>query len=142
MCRPLGIIENSLVSNGCIIDGTVINSILSPGVHVDQGAVVCDSVIMTNTTIEAGARVDRCILDEEVRIGDKAELGVGHDNTRNQLEPLNLYAGITIVGRRAHVRAGALIGLNCRIDPNVTPEDFLQLEIPSGRTVPRRSLSS
>ena len=49
-CLPPGEIIKSMVSNGCVINGTVINSVLSPGVCVEQGAVVRDSVIMNDTT--------------------------------------------------------------------------------------------
>jgi glucose-1-phosphate adenylyltransferase len=134
-CRPPGVIENSLVSTGCVVEGTVINSVLSPDVCIARGAVVRDSVLMSKTFIENGAWVERCILDEEVRIGKGAQVGVGHDNTANHLEPQNLYAGITLVGMRAHVPAGVIVGLNCRIDPNVASEDFQQPIISSGNTV-------
>jgi glucose-1-phosphate adenylyltransferase len=62
---------------------------------------------------------------------------VGDDNTPNQLEPANLNTGITIVGKRARIPAGATIGRNCRIDPNVTPDDFEQLDILSAAVVAR-----
>ncbi|HBY99208.1 MAG TPA: glucose-1-phosphate adenylyltransferase [Chloroflexi bacterium] len=136
--KPPGTIENSLVSNGCIIHGSVINSLLSPGVQVERGAVVRESVIMNDTTIRAGALIDRSVLDKEIEVGAEAQVGVGKDNTPNQLEPGNLNSGITIVGKRAQVPSGVIIGRNCRIDPNVTPDDFQQREIPSGATVTRR----
>jgi glucose-1-phosphate adenylyltransferase len=117
----------------------VINSILSPGVCIERGAVVRDSVIMNDTTIRADALVDRCILDKEIEIGAGAQVGVGDDNTPNQLEPANLDVGITIFGKRARIPAGATIGRNCRIDPNVTPDDFERTEIPSGGTITHRS---
>jgi len=138
-CTPFGEIKNSLTSNGCVVNGAVINSVLSPGVCVERGAVVRDSVIMNDTTIKAGALVNRCILDKEIEVGPKAQVGVGDDNTPNQLEPANLNTGITIVGKRARIPAGATIGRNCRIDSNVTPDDFEKLETPSGGTVTRRS---
>jgi glucose-1-phosphate adenylyltransferase len=138
-CTPFGEIKNSLTSNGCVISGSVINSVLSPGVRVERGAVVRDSVIMNDTTIKAGALVNRCILDKEVQVGQKAQVGAGDDDTPNQSEPANLNTGITIVGKRALVPAGAVIGRNCRIDSNVTPDDFETLEVPSGGTVVRRS---
>jgi ADP-glucose pyrophosphorylase len=53
-------------SDGCIIHGTVINSVLSPGVYVERGAVVRDSVIMNDTTVLAGAVIDRRVLDKEI----------------------------------------------------------------------------
>ncbi len=131
---PAGV-GRSLVSNGCIVYGTVVNSVLSPGVRVEPGAVVRDSVIMMDTIIERGATIDRCVLDKEIEVGENAQIGVGDDNTPNDLEPGNLNAGITIIGKRARIPAGAVIGRNCRIDPNVTPDDFRRLEIASGMTV-------
>jgi glucose-1-phosphate adenylyltransferase len=130
--------RSSLLSNGCVIDGTVIHCILSPGVCVEPGAVVRDSVIMDDTIIRAGAVIDRCILDKEVEIGAGAQLGAGEGLIPNQLEPANIYAGLTIVGKRAHVPAGAIIGRNCRIDAETTLKDYAQLQVPGGATISQR----
>ena len=132
--------RDSLVSNGCVIDGTVIHSVLSPGVCVEPGAVVRDSVIMDDTIIRAGALIDRCVLDKDIEIGAGTQVGVGEDMTPNLLEPANINNGITIVGKSACVPAGAIIGRNCRIDANTTPRDYEQLQVPSGATIsPRKS---
>jgi len=133
-----GLSHDSLVSNGCVIEGMVVNSVLSPGVWVERGAVVRDSVIMNDTIIRAGAVVDRCVLDKEIEVGAHAQIGVGDDNTPNQLEPANINTGITIVGKRAHIPAGAVIGRNCRIDPGTTPDDYDQIQVPSGGTISPR----
>jgi glucose-1-phosphate adenylyltransferase len=130
--------RDSLLSNGCVIEGKVVNSVLSPGVRVERGAIVRDSVIMNDTVIRSGAVVDRCVLDKEIEIGAGAQVGVGDDNTPNQLEPANINTGITIVGKRASIPGAAVIGRNCRIDPNTTKDDYDQLEVPSGGTVSRR----
>jgi glucose-1-phosphate adenylyltransferase len=127
--------RTSLVSNGCVIDGTVTHSILSPGVCVETGAVVRDSVIMNDTIIRAGAVIDRCVLDKEIEIGAGTQVGAGDDMTPNLLEPANINTGITIVGKRARVPAGAIIGRNCRIDANTTPNDYDQLQVASGATI-------
>ncbi len=127
--------HSSLLSNGCVIEGTVINSVLSPGVCVESGAVVRDSVIMDDTVIRAGAMVDCCILDKEIEIGMGTQLGAGNDLTPNHLEPANINTGITIVGKRARVPADAIIGRNCCIDANTTPSDYGQLQVPSGATI-------
>lgn len=134
--------RDSLLSNGCVIEGKVVNSVLSPGVWVEPGALVRDSVIMNDTIIRKGAVVDRCVLDKEIEIGAGAQVGVGDDNTPNQLEPANINTGITIVGKRAKIPAKAKIGRNCRIDPGTTQEDYDQLEVPSGGTVSRREFSA
>jgi len=140
--------HDSLLSNGCVINGRVINSVLSPGVCVERGAVVRDSVIMNDTIIRSGAVVDRCVLDKDIEIGTEAQVGVGDDVTPNQLEPANINTGITIVGKRARVPAGAIIGRNCRIDPNTALEDYRQfpdgnlcLQVKSGATISRRELA-
>jgi glucose-1-phosphate adenylyltransferase len=131
----MGQSRDSLVSNGCVIDGTVIHSVLSPGVCVEPGAVVRDSVIMDDTIIRAGAVIDRSILDKEIEIGAETQIGAGENMTPNLLEPANINTGITIVGKRARVPAGAIIGRNCRIDANTTAKDYDQLQVPSGATI-------
>ena len=136
---PTGNAQDTLLSNGCDIKGSVIHSVLSPGVVVEPGAVVRDSVIMNDTVIRAGARVDRCVVDKEVEIGAGAQLGCGEDNIPNQLEPANLDTGITIVGKRARVPAGAIVGGNCRIDPGTTEEDYAGRVVPGGGSVLRRN---
>jgi len=61
---------NSLVSSGVIIaGGTVRRSVLSPGVFVQDGALVEDSVLMDSVVVEPGAVVRRAILDKNVRVG-------------------------------------------------------------------------
>jgi glucose-1-phosphate adenylyltransferase len=129
-------IERSLLSNGCIIiRGSVIHSVLSPGVIVKEGAVVRDSIIMNDTIIGEGSVVDRCILDKEVIVGPGGHLGAGDDNTPNWLEPNRLNTGITIVGKRARLPAGVRVGRNCRIGVAATVDDFPGLDIPSGDSV-------
>ena len=77
-----------------MINGTVVNSVLSPGVRVDVGAVVRDSIIMFDTVIRSGAVVDRAILDKEVVVGQTAIVGDGPDyDTPNRQEPGRLNDG-------------------------------------------------
>jgi len=135
----MGAIQNSLLSNGCVVNGIVIHSVLSPGVVVKAGGVVRDSVIMNDVIVGEGAVVECCVLDKEIEIGPGTRLGGGDDNTPNQLEPANLDTGITIVGKRARIPAGAVIGRNCRIDPSTTIDDYDQLEVPSGGTISKRA---
>jgi glucose-1-phosphate adenylyltransferase len=134
-CIPPGELVNSMASNGCAINGSVINSVLSPGVCVEKGAVVRDSVIMNDTIIRAGAVITRSVLDKEIEVGPNAQLGAGKDNTPNKLEPGNINSGITIVGKRARIPAGVVIGRNCRIDPATTADDYESKEVPSGETI-------
>ena len=134
-----GHVVQSLVSHGCRVDGVVRNSVLSPGVIVEEGAVVRDSIIMFDTVIGRGAVLDRVITDKEAIIGQNAQVGIGDDLTApNQLEPGRLNTGITLVGKRALVPPGTRIGRNARIDPGVTHDDFAHAEVPTGGTVTHR----
>jgi glucose-1-phosphate adenylyltransferase len=59
---------NSLIANGCRIEGTVVNSILFRGVHVHKGATVSNSIIMQNGIIGLNSFVQHSILDKDVRV--------------------------------------------------------------------------
>ena len=72
---PTAQVHRSMISHGCLINGTVVNSVLSPGVRVDVGAVVRDSIVMFDSVIRSGAVVDRAILDKEVVVGQGAIVG-------------------------------------------------------------------
>lgn len=69
------IVKNSIITQGCIIEGTVINSVISSGVKVGKGAVVRDSVIMSDVTIGERACVEYAIIDEDVVIEPGTSIG-------------------------------------------------------------------
>ena len=57
--------SNSLIANGCMIEGTVINSVIFRGVKVAKGAVVKNSIVMQDAQIQEGAEIDHCILNKQ-----------------------------------------------------------------------------
>ncbi len=69
-------VENSLISEGCRIYGTVINSIISGGVIVEDGAIVSDSVIMDDVIVKSGAHVYTSIVDSDSVINENATVGI------------------------------------------------------------------
>ena len=83
------VVNNSMVTEGCEIDGSVRDSVLFAGVRVEKGAVVEDSVIMPGTTIKSGAVVRRAIVSEDCVISRDCKVGeaagdialVGQDTT-------------------------------------------------------------
>ena len=133
---PDAVVTRSMVSHGCVIEGSVEHSILSPGVRVEGGASVRDSIVLFDAVIGAGAVLDRAIIDKESWIGPGAVVGAGDDLRPNRDEPERLYAGLTLIGKRARVPRGVEIGRNCRIDPGVTEPDFRRRRrIRSGETI-------
>ncbi|GGX30135.1 glucose-1-phosphate adenylyltransferase [Streptomyces chryseus] len=71
-----GIAGESIVSAGCCIGGQVTRSVLSPGVMVEEGAVVQGSVLHDNVRIGRGAVVRGSILDKNVDVPPGATIGV------------------------------------------------------------------
>jgi glucose-1-phosphate adenylyltransferase len=128
---PQAKVVSSMLSNGCVIRGLVVNSVLSPGVYVSPGAVVKDSVIMNDTLIGPGARLDRVVVDKQARIGAGATVGQGDLAVANQQAPHILSDGITLIGRNTYVPEGARIGRNALINSGRDEADF-----PEGGVVP------
>ena len=140
---PEARVSRSMISHGCVIDGTVEHSVLSPGVRVAAGATVRDSIVMFDAVIESGAVLDRAIVDKEAFIGPDAVVGQGDDLRPNRDEPERLSAGITLVGKRARIPGGIEIGRNCRIDPAVVEADFGRRQrVASGETVTAAAAAS
>ncbi len=82
------LVRNAMITEGCEIYGTVINSVLSAGVVVERNAVVRDSVIFEDVTIREGAEVHYAVIDSDTQIGENARVG----------KPMEESDGITLVG--------------------------------------------
>ena len=121
---PQSKVLSSMVSNGCIIRGLVVNSVLSPGVYVSPGAVVKDSVIMNDTWIGPGALLDKVVVDKEVRIGAGAVVGTGDETVANLQMPDRLFAGITVIGKGSYIPDGVRVGRNVLINSERDTEHF------------------
>lgn len=70
-----GIVENSLLNEGCIIEGAVKHSVISPDVKVGENAIVKDSIIMHGAVVEPGARVYKTIVLENSIIKEDEMIG-------------------------------------------------------------------
>jgi glucose-1-phosphate adenylyltransferase len=114
------LVRRSLIELGCIINGRVGHSVLSPGVFIEEGAVVRDSIIFDDARIEAGAVIERSIIDKEVVVGRDAVVGYGDDWAVNKERPDIVNSGVTIVGKRAHIPEGLKLGRNCVVGPSVS----------------------
>ena len=72
-------VKNSLVADGCVIEGLVENSILFRGVHVKPGARIYNSIVMQGAEIGENVLLDHVILDKGVKILPGRNLQ-GYDN--------------------------------------------------------------
>lgn len=104
------VVEDSMITDGCRVKGTVKHSILFAGVTVEKGAVVEDAVVMGGTVIKSGAVVKHCIVAENVTIGENAVVGAMPNGDCN---------GVATIGPDVVVGDGAKIGPNAMVSNNV-----------------------
>ena len=117
--KPVGIAgimggENSMITDGCNISGSVKHSILFAGVKIEEGAEVEDAVVMGGTLIKAGAKVKHCIVAENVVIGNNAVVGQMPEGDES---------GVATVGSGVYVGDNAVIGPNAMVSDNVKDGD-------------------
>lgn len=125
-----------MISAGCSIEGTVINSVLSPGVKVAENAVVKDSILSDDCIIREGATIDLAILDKRVTVEPGAVVGIGEDkDTPNSQYPKHLYTGISLIGKGAVIPGKTTLGRNCIVHPWKKAADFPGQHIKTGETV-------
>jgi glucose-1-phosphate adenylyltransferase len=117
-------IENSAMTDGCSIFGTVEHSVLSSSVTIEEGAVVKDCVLMPGVTVESGAFLDKCIVGSEtiigrnVRAGASVRMPAGEDGQPVGNPYLNnriCSGGITVFERGLKIRANAVIPGNSMV---------------------------
>ena len=129
-------VSRSMISAGCVIEGEVVNSVLSPGVKVGPGCRVTDSIILHDCVIEEGETVDLAVMDKQVTVGKGAVIGTGDNkNVPNSKYPGHLYTGISLVGKEAEIPPGTTIGRNCIINPWCKQEDFKTKVLQDGETI-------
>ena len=82
-------VKNSLVTQGCMVNGTVEGSVLFNNVNVGEGAKVVDSVLMPGVLVEEGAEIYKAIIDENVVVkagtvinSEAKEVELVSDNSR------------------------------------------------------------
>ncbi|NPA48384.1 MAG: glucose-1-phosphate adenylyltransferase [Thermodesulfobacteria bacterium] len=112
---------DSLFYNGSHIAGEVVRSVLSPGVRVEEGACVKDSILLYDTVVRRGAKVDRTITDAEVVIGEEARVG-GEE-------------GLTIIGRQTELPSGVSLAGGVTVYPHLKKEAFDSRHYPSGAVI-------
>lgn len=61
-------VKNSVISNGCCIEGTVENSVIGRGCHIEPGAVVKNSVVLAHTTIGKNVHLEGQVMDKWAKI--------------------------------------------------------------------------
>ena len=129
-CQPLKIgknadISDSLIYNGCIVEGRVERSILFPGTRVEKGARVKDSVLFFNNVVGKGGLLDKVISDVNTSFGREVIIG----------EKDSLHAKkATVIGWNNFIKAGTVIGSRCTVYPSL-PAEKIPKVVESGEVI-------
>ena len=107
-------IENSMISEGSTIDGTVDFSILFSGVTIEAGATVNYSIIMPGTVIKSGAVVEYAIVGSDSVIESRARVGLSPEMIENRDD-----WGIAVVGHNVTVSAEKVVAPKQIIGENI-----------------------
>lgn len=107
-------IQNSMLADGCNVNGKLEFSILFPGVTVGKGAVINSSIIMPGAVIEEGANIQFSIISENTVIGKNAQIGKNPTDCENRDD-----WGITVIGDGLKIADNVVIEPKAMIDHDV-----------------------
>lgn len=108
-------VENSMIAEGCEIDGEVDYSILFSNVTVEKGATVRYSIVMPGTVIRSGALVEYSIVAENAVIDENAHVGNDPVSMSNAYDDW----GIAVVGEKVHIGKNAAVAAKTMVDEDV-----------------------
>ena len=105
-------VRHSAINRGCILEGTVENSVLAPNVVVGKGARVSYSVLMPGTVVKPGAVVEYAILGENCSIGENCHVGGTPEETAPASWGLTVLAPNCSLAEGKEVRPGIMLDRN------------------------------
>jgi glucose-1-phosphate adenylyltransferase len=108
-----GVVVDSVLSPGVRVEGTVHRSVLGPGVVVEAGATVRNSVLFTDSAVRTGSTVDWAVVDRDCEITGAV---VGDPAARALDDPHE----VVLVGRNSTVGPGARLDKGARLEPGST----------------------
>ena len=94
-------VENSMITEGSVVDGTVDFSIISSGVTIEEGASVKHSIVMPGTTIKKNAVVEYAIIGENCVVESDAMIGMNPESVPNRDD-----WGIAVLGHNITISSG------------------------------------
>lgn len=99
---PTAKIQNSLISNGCVVLGQVSHSILAPGAYVGEGSIVEDSILLPHAKVNRQSRINKSIVGEGAKIMSHCSIGREPGSNPQQ-------AGITVLEDHYLLEKGSVI---------------------------------
>ena len=111
------VVENSMISEGCEVEGTIDFSVLFQNVVIEEGATVKDSIIMPNTVVKKGACIEYAIIGEGCTIEEGAHIGERPEAVEDRAN-----WGIAVIGNNLSVCKDAKVPAKAMIYNDVKEE--------------------
>ncbi len=117
---PEAEIDNAMITEGCTVRGSVVDSVLFAGVQVDEDAVVDSSILMPGAKVEAGAEVHYSIIAENVVIRKGAVVGAKPETVEDKSK-----WGVAVVGEGVTIGQNAKVGPKAMLEIDVNDGEYL-----------------
>jgi glucose-1-phosphate adenylyltransferase len=137
-------VKDSFLSTNTVVEGRVEGSVLYPGVVIRRGAVVQDSVVMSNNLIGVKAQIYCSLIlahsadstKGQANIGEESFIGMKQSAVANAQYPSQVREGLTVLGANADIPRGYTIGPGCLLGAGVSAEQLRRhKELRKGITV-------
>ena len=125
------VVERCIIGEGAEIYGKVYNSVIGPGVIIDEGTVVRDSIIMKDVTVGKNCTIDKALVAENTVINENVCLGVG-EYAESKLNPKVYSFDLVTIGENSVIPAGVKVGKNTAISGVTLSEDYNNGVLESG----------
>ncbi len=117
-------VHDSIVADGCVVEGEVRGSILFPGVHVGKGVQVIDSIVYSGSRIKNGSRIIRTIIDKDVFVGSNSDIGSKKPSKKDFLNPKlgsidepRAKSRISLIGKNTRLYSGCVVPAGAIVEP-------------------------
>ncbi|MCR4808128.1 MAG: glucose-1-phosphate adenylyltransferase [Lachnospiraceae bacterium] len=127
------VIEKSIIGEGSDICGKVYNSVIGCGVRIGKDTVVRDSIIMNEAVIGDECTIDKAIIAENAKIGNRVVLGAGEE-VENETDPTIYSHGIVTIGEWSEIPDNITIGKNSMVSGITEASDYENGKLDSGKT--------
>ncbi len=127
-------VERSIIGEGASSYGKVYNSIIGCGVVIGKDSIVQDSIIMNETQIGEGCRLNKAIVAENVEIANGVEVGVGEE-APNETDPSIYNSGLATIGEHSYIPEKVKIGKNTVVFGKTTEKDYHNQMLASGKSL-------
>lgn len=114
---PRAHVENSMITEGCYVEGTLDSAVLFAGAEVGHDAEVRDSILMPGAKVLPGARVNYAIIAEDVVVGKGAVIGARPEH----MEDVTKW-GVAVVAEGVHIGAGMKVPPKAMVEEDLLSE--------------------